>query len=144
MNFIKFCRTILFADDVLYNERLKEILFTIANKELNFNVLIALAKTLKKVILKENSVCGKETSIHYLCKKIDLKESVSINNIFKNVKLMKNEKLEIVGNIPEGEIFILDNEFLKEEFGVEINKKINSNENIIKINNENDDNKYIN
>ena len=144
VNFIKFCRTILFADNILYNERLKEILFTIANKELNFNVLIALAKTLKKIILKENSVCGKETSIHYLCKKIDLKESVSINNIFKNVKLMKNEKLEIVGNIPEGEIFISDNEFLKEEFGVEINKKINGNENIIKINNENDDNKYIN
>ena len=143
INFIKMCRTILVSDNILYNEKIKEILFTIANKELNLNVLIALAKTLKKIILKENSVCGKETSIHYLCKKIDVGKRVSINNIFKNVKLMKNEKLEIVGNIPEGEIFKLDNEFLKEEFGVEVNKR-NNKENTIKTNKENDDNKYIN
>ena len=114
-----------------------------ANKELNFNVLIAMAKTLKKIVTTKNAACCEDTSIHYLCKKLDMGKSQSIGNIFKNVKLLKNEKLEIVGNIPEGEIFVLDNKYFKDEFGVEIKKK-KSNDNIIKKNNiENEDIKYI-
>ena len=140
INFVKICKSILLVDDILYNERLKELLFTIANKEHNLNVLIALAKSLKKLILTENSKCGGESSIHYLCKKIDLGKCLTINNLFKNVNLQKNEKLEIVGNIPEGEVFTLDNEYLKEEFKVEIN----SEKKIINIKNDNEDNKYIN
>ena len=103
-------------------------------------MLIALAKSLKKLILTENSKCGGESSIHYLCKKIDLGKCLTINNLFKNVNLQKNEKLEIVGNIPEGEVFTLDNEYLKEEFKVEINRE----KKIINIKNDNEDNKYIN
>ena len=63
--------------------------------------------------------------------------------MFKNVKLQKNEKLEIVGKIPEGDVFVKDNSFFMKEFNVEINdkKEINKNENII---NDNDENKYIN
>ena len=140
INFVKICKSILLVDDILYNERLKELLFTIANKEHNLNVLIALAKSLKKLILTENSKCGGESSIHYLCKKIDLGKCLTINNLFKNVNLQKNEKLEIVGNIPEGEVFTLDNEYLKEEFKVEINRE----KKIINIKNDNEDNKYIN
>jgi hypothetical protein len=140
INFVKICKTILLVDDILYNEKLKELLFTIANKEKNLNVLIALAKSLKKLILTNNSKCGNESSIHYLCKKIDLGKCLTINNLFKNVNLQKNEKLEIVGNIPEGDVFKLDNDYLKEEFKVETNMK----KKIININNDNEDNKFIN
>ena len=147
VNFIKICKPILLTDNILYNEKLKELLFTLGSKEKNFNVLIAMAKALKKLILSENSICGKESSIHYLCKRVDMSNCLSINNIFKNVKLQKNEKLEIVGNIPEGQIFVIENEYFKEEFGVEIkNKKKIKNENIIKtdnIINKNEDNKFI-
>ena len=143
INFVKICQAILFNDNIFYKDKLKQILFTLANKELNFNVLIAMAKTLKKIVTTKNAVCCEDTSIHYLCKKLDMGKSQSIGNIFKNVKLLKNEKLEIVGNIPEGEIFVLDNKYFKDEFGVEIKKK-KSNDNIIKKNNiENEDIKYI-
>ena len=140
INFVKICKTILLVDDTLYNEKLKELLFTIANKEQNLNVLIALAKSLKKLILTENSKCGKESSIHYLCKKIDLGKCKTINNIFKDVNLQKNEKLEIVGNIPEGEVFTFNNEYLKVEFKVEIDRK----KKIVNIDNDNEENKFIN
>ena len=143
INFIKISKSILLSDNLLYTERLKEILFTLANKEHNFSVIYAMAKALKKIIEKENSICGKESSIHYLCKKLELGKCAGVSNVFKNVKLQKNDKLEIVGNIPEGDVFTLNDEFFKEEFGVEINrKKSNKKENIIKLNDEDD--KFIN
>jgi hypothetical protein len=142
INFVKICQSILLVDNTLYNEKLKNLLFTIAIKEYNFNVLIAMAKSLKKIVLKEDSVCGKESSIHYLCKKVDNGKISTIDNMFKDVTLQKNEKLEEVGEIPEGEVFVKDNSFFKEEFDIEINmKKENINDNII---NDNDDIKYIN
>ena len=145
INFVKISKSILFVDNILYNEKLKELLFAIANKELYFNVLICMAKVLKKLVLTEDSVCGKESSIHYLCKKINNGKCLTITNIFKNVALQKNEKLEIVGNIPEGDIFSQENIFFKEEFGIEINKKKDNIDNINKnIINENEENKYIN
>ena len=101
-----------------------------------------MAKDLKKLVLTENSICGKESSIHYLCKKVNNGKCLTITNLFKDVTLQKNEKLEIVGNIPEGDIFLHENIFFKEEFGIEVNKKKdNINKNII---NENEENKYIN
>ena len=143
INFIKISKSILLSDNLLYTERLKEILFTLEYKEHNFNVIYAMAKALKKIIEKENSVCGKESSIHYLCKKLELGKCTGVSNVFKNVKLQKNEKLEIVGEIPEGDVFTLNDEFFKEEFGVEINrKKSNKKENIIKKSDEDD--KFIN
>jgi hypothetical protein len=142
INFVKICQSILLVDNTLYNEKLKNLLFTIAIKEYNFNVLIAMAKSLKKIVLKEDSVCGKESSIHYLCKKVDNGKISTIDNMFKDVTLQKNEKLEEVGEIPEGEVYVKDNSFFKEEFDIEINmKKENINDNII---NDNDDIKYIN
>ncbi len=142
INFVKISKSILFVDNILYNEKLKELLFALANKELNFNVLICMAKDLKKLVLAEDSICGKESSIHYLCKKVNNGKCLTITNLFKDVTLQKNEKLEIVGNIPEGDIFLHENIFFKEEFGIEVNKKKdNINKNII---NENEENKYIN
>ena len=144
INFIKMCKAILFKDNILYNEKLKEILFIIENKENNFNIFYAMAKTLKKLIENENSVCGKESSLHYLCKKLELGKCPKVSNVFKTIQFQKNEKLEIIGNIPEGEVFKFDNEYFKEEFGIEIKIKKNKKENIIKIDNENEDDKFIN
>ena len=144
INFIKIAKWILLLDSILYDEKLKELLFTLATKEHNFNVIFTMAKALKKIIQEENSICGKESSIHYLCKKLELGKCTSVSVVFKDVKLQKNEKLEIVGNMPEGDIFKLNNEFFKEEFGVEIKKKKNKQkENIIRINDDEDD-KFIN
>ena len=145
INFVKICKSILIIDNLLYTDKLKQILFTIANKEENKNVLIALAKTMKKVILTQNSVSREDTSIHYLCKKLDNNGKIpTIVNLFKNVNLLKNEKLEIVGNIPEGDVFEMDNTYLNDEFGVEINKKKRTENIIINNNIENEENKYIN
>ena len=142
--FSKICKTVLILDDVLYNEKLKELLFTLANKEQNFNVLLAMAKSLIKVISAKNTKCGEDTSIHYLCKKINTGKCLSISNLFKTVNLKKNEKLEIVGNLREGDVFILGNNFFEEEFGIEIKKKKNNtNENIINVK-DNEENKFIN
>ena len=100
---------------------------------------------MKKVILTNNSVSREDTSIHYLCKKLDNNgKIITIVNLFKNVNLLKNKKLEIVGNIPEGDVFVHDNTYLKDEFGVEINKKKNTENIIINNNIENEENKYIN
>ena len=144
INFSKICKTVLILDDVLYNEKLKELLFTLANKEQNFNVLLAMAKSLIKVISAKNTKCGEDTSIHYLCKKINTGKCLSISNLFKTVNLKKNEKLEIVGNLREGDVFVLGNNFFEEEFGIEIKKKKNNtNENIINVK-DNEENKFIN
>ena len=145
INFIKMCKAIILKDDLLYKDKLKNLLFILAVKELNFNVLITMAKALKKVILTQNSVCSADTSIHYLCKKLDNGKLKSISNLFKNVKLLRNEKLEITGQIPEGEIFVKDNSYFKDEFGVEIKEKKKNERIIIKKNIiEDEDIEYIN
>ena len=143
INFIKISKAILLKDDIIYIEKLKEILFTLANKEYNFDVLVAMTKALIKVVTDKDSKCREDTSVHYLCKKINTGKILSVTILFKNVQLKKNEKLEVVGSLPEGNVFTQDNTFFKEEFRVEINKKKN-NDNMI-INNEDDEeNKYIN
>lgn len=142
MNFIKISKAILLKDDTIYIEKLKEILFTLANKEYNFDVLVTMTKALIKVVTDKESKCREDTSVHYLCKKINTGKILSVTNLFKNVQLKKNEKLEVVGSLPDGNVFTQDNTFFKEEFGVEVNKKKN-NDNIINIEGD-EENKFIN
>ena len=142
INFIKISKAILLKDDVMYIEKLKEILFTLANKEYNFDALVTMAKAFIKVVTEKDSKCREDTSVHYLCKKINTGNILSVTNLFKNVQLKRNEKLEIVGSLPDGNVFTQDNTFFKEEFGVEVNKKKNS-DNIINNNND-EENKFIN
>jgi hypothetical protein len=71
INFIKISKALLLNDNTLYDTILKRLLFIIATKEQNSNVLIAMAKGLKKVVLTENSKCGFDAGVHYLCKKIN-------------------------------------------------------------------------
>ena len=142
INFLKICKAILLKDDTIYIEKLKEILFTLANKEYNFDALVTMTKALIKVVTDKDSKCREDTSVHYLCKKINTGKILSVTNLFRNVQLKKNEKLEVVGSLPEGNVFTQDNTFFKEEFGVEINKKKNDDNNI-NIE-ENEENKFIN
>jgi len=142
INFIKISKAILLKDDTIYIEKLKEILFTLANKEYNFDTLVTMAKALIKVVTEKDSKCKEDTSVHYLCKKINTGKILSVTKLFRNVQLKKNEKLEIVGSLPEGNVFTQDNTFFKEEFGVEVNKKEN-NDNIINITDD-EENKFIN
>ena len=113
-----------------------------ANKEYNFDTLVTMAKALIKVVTDKDSKCKEDTSVHYLCKKINTGKILSVTKLFRNVQLKKNEKLEIVGSLPEGNVFTQDNTFFKGEFGVEVNKKEN-NDNIINITDD-EDNKFIN
>ena len=132
-------------DKILFEDKLKELLFILATKDKNFNVLIAMSKALKKIILTEHSVCRNESSIHYLCKKLNNGKCLSIEKIFKDVKLLKNEKLEVVGNIPEEDVLTEDNKYFEEEFNIEMKKiKNNQNENSTKRNVEQEADKYIN
>ena len=141
ISFIKISKALLMVDKNLYDTVIKRLMFIIANKEQNTNVLIALAKCLKKIILNNNSQCKYESSIHFLCKKINDGKNQTISRMFRNIKLQKSENVEDVGIIYEENMFIQNNIFFEKEFGIQLRKKNLSN-NI--INEDLNENKFIN
>ena len=141
ISFIKISKALLMVDKNLYDTVIKRLMFIIANKEQNTNVLIALAKCLKKIILNNNSQCKFESSIHFLCKKINDGKNQTISRMFRNIKLQKSENVEDVGIIYEENMFIQNNIFFEKEFGIQLRKKNLSN-NI--INEDLNENKFIN
>ena len=150
INFTKISKALLLVDNSLYEAIIKRLLFIIVTKEQNSNVLISLAKSLKKVITTENSRCGFEAGIHYLCKKINNGKNMSISRIFRNVKIQRSENIGNVGNIYEENMFVQNDIFFEKEFGIKLRTKnctnieINiSNNNIVEKNKINEDNKFI-
>ena len=141
ISFVKISKRLLLVDKTLYETILKRLLYIIATKEKNLNVLIALAKCLKKVITDKNSKCLYEKGIHYLCKKINNGKIMSISRIFRYVKILKVDTIEGIGNIYEENMFVQNNIFFAKEFNFHLREKNKSN-NII---NENlNENKFIN
>ena len=143
INFIKMC-PILLSDENLYNEKIKQIIEIIVNKDKILDVKIALSKVLKKIINNDKSPLKNDEFIHKICN--ILKKNEFIQKIFKGTRI---KKINIDNNnIIEDKIYFKeDNSFFIEEFKIEIEKKDNnlSNE---KNNNdknveENKDNKNI-
>ena len=142
ISFIKISKRLLMVDNTLYENIIKRLLYIIATKEKNLNVLIALAKCLKKIITDKNSKCLYEKGIHYLSKKINNGKNMCISRIFRYVKILKVDNIEGIGNIYEENMFVQNNIFFEKEFNFHLREKNNMNNNII---NENlNENKFIN
>jgi hypothetical protein len=145
INFIKICKHIILLDNLIYYDKLKELLFILTEKEKNYNVIISLAKAIKKVIITKNSVCGREPSLHYLCKKINDDSILTIKKTLIDVPLQNNIETDKFKNvkIPKGQVFTQDTSYFKEEFGIETKKKNLEQNNIINKDEDNE-NKFIN
>ena len=143
ISFIKISKILLLTDNPLYEEVLKRLLYIIATKEQNVNVLIALAKCLKKIVINNNAKNANDSGIHFLCQTVNNGKIMSISRIFRNIKLQKVENIEGVGNIFKENMFVQNDIYFEKEFGIELRKKNSKNpddinENLIK------DSKFIN
>ena len=142
ISFIKISKALLLTDTNLYEIVLKRLLYILVIKEQNSNVLIALAKILKKIVVDKNAKNSNDLGIHYMCKKINNGKIMSISRIFRNVKIQKIEGIDGVGDIFEENMFVQNNIFFEKEFGIQFRKKNCENTNI--INNIPKENKFIN
>ena len=152
--FAKMCKVLL-ENNNLYNEKLKYLLYILVNNERSKGVNVALGKTLSKVFKIKKYNCVKELSFHKICLILLKNESVSIKNMFKEIKIECDAKDEDIFDFKEinkltenkVKIFDKDNSFIKKEFNFEISEchhKYPSREilikkkNVIEINNNND------
>jgi len=131
INFIKMCK-ILMNNKNIYNEKIVELFYIIAQKEKILNVKIALSKLLKKILSNDKSPLKEELSIHKLCKILLNKKNKTIENILNSLEIK-----EIKGDIfneyknkysDKDKIFIGNNKYFIEEFKIdyqEENKAIN-------------------
>ena len=126
----------------MYEIVLKRLLYILVIKEQNSNVLIALAKILKKIVVDKNEKNSNNFGIHYLCKKINNRILMSISRIFRNVKIQKNEGIEGVGDIFEENMFAQNNILFWKRIRDSIQNKNCENTHI--INNISKENKFIN
>ena len=120
INFIKMC-PILLGDESLYNEKIKQLIEIIVNKDKILDVKIALSKVLKKIINDEKSPLKGDDFIHKICN--ILNKNDFIKKIFKGTRIKDiNDDNKIEDKI----YFKEDNSFFIEEFKLEIEKKENS------------------
>ena len=141
INFIKMC-PILFGDENLYEEKIKELIEIIANKDKIIDVKIALAKILKKIIKNEKEILNREDFIHKICN--ILCKNDFIKKMFKGVNIKNVD--EENNNIIEDKIYFKENNsFFIEEFKIEFekrdNKYLSRNKNVNKNINKNKDKK---
>ena len=124
INFIKICK-ILVENKNIYNEKIMELFFIIANYDKIFNVKIALSKLIKKVLTNDKSPLFGELSffqitkillnkqknitIEYILKDIDIKE-INDNNLSEKLCSKFQDKRKI---------FIRDNKYFIKEFNID-------------------------
>ena len=146
ISFIKISKYLLLTDTPLYETILKRLIYIIAIKEQNANVLIALAKCLKKIVTNKNIKNANDPGIHFLCKKINNGKNMSISRIFRNVKIQNVQNIEGIGDIFEENMFVQNDIYFEKEFGIRLRKKNSINpENVNKINNDKSkEDKFIN
>ena len=145
ISFVKISKYLLLTDTPLYETLLKRLIYIIAIKEQNLNVLIALAKCLKKIVSNKNIKNANDSGIHFLCKKINNGKIMSISRIFRNVKIENVHNIEGVGDIFEENMFVQNDIYFEKEFGIPLRKKNSKNLENVNINNENsEENKFIN
>ena len=121
INFIKMC-PILLGDESLYNEKIKQLIEIIVNKDKILDVKIALSKVLKKIITDEKSPLKGDDFIHKICN--ILNKNDFIKKIFKGTRI---KDINDDNNKIEDKIYFKeDNSFFIEEFKLEIEKKENS------------------
>ena len=145
ISFIKISKYLLLTDTPLYETILKRLIYIIAIKEQNANVLIALAKCLKKIVTNKNIKNANDPGIHFLCKKINNGKNMSISRIFRNVKIQNVQNIEGIGDIFEENMFVQNDIYFEKEFGIQLRKKNSTNPENVNINNDKSkEDKFIN
>ena len=145
ISFIKISKYLLLTDTPLYETILKRLIYIIATKEQNANVLIALAKCLKKIVTNKNIKNANDPGIHFLCKKINNGKNMSISRIFRNVKIQNVQNIEGIGDIFEENMFVQNDIYFEKEFGIQLRKKNSTNPENVNINNDKSkEDKFIN
>ena len=145
ISFIKISKYLLLTDTPLYETILKRLIYIIAIKEQNANVLIALAKCLKKIVTNKNIKNANDPGIHFLCKKINNGKNMSISRIFRNVKIQNVQNIEGIGDIFEENMFVQNDIYFEKEFGIQLRKKNSTNPENVSINNDKSkEDKFIN
>ena len=145
ISFIKISKYLLLTDTPLYETILKRLIYIIAIKEQNVNVLIALAKCLKKIVTNKNIKNANDPGIHFLCKKINNGKNMSISRIFRNVKIQNVQNIEGIGDIFEENMFVQNDIYFEKEFGIQLRKKNSTNPENVSINNDKSkEDKFIN
>ena len=145
ISFIKISKYLLLTDTPLYETILKRLIYIIAIKEQNANVLIALAKCLKKIVTNKNIKNANDPGIHFLCKKINNGKNISISRIFRNVKIQNVQNIEGIGDIFEENMFVQNDIYFEKEFGIQLRKKNSTNPENVSINNDKSkEDKFIN
>ena len=145
ISFIKISKYLLLTDTPLYETILKRLIYIIATKEQNANVLIALAKCLKKIVTNKNIKNANDPGIHFLCKKINNGKNLSISRIFRNVKIQNVQNIEGIGDIFEENMFVQNDIYFEKEFGIQLRKKNSTNPENVSINNDKSkEDKFIN
>jgi len=129
--FAKMCKILLENTD-LYNEKLKSLLYILANDDKSKNVKVALSKALVKVVKNNKFKILNDLSLHKICNILNDGKNISVTNIFRNINIKNCEDIEdnelfdlddinsIIGN--KVKIFDKDNSFIKKEFDFEINE----------------------
>ena len=145
ISFIKISKYLLLTDTPLYETILKRLIYIISFKEQNANVLIALAKCLKKIVTNKNIKNANDPGIHFLCKKINNGKNMSISRIFRNVKIQNVQNIEGIGDIFEENMFVQNDIYFEKEFGIQLRKKNSINPENVNINNDKSkEDKFIN
>ena len=145
ISFIKISKYLLLTDTPLYETILKRLIYIISIKEQNANVLIALAKCLKKIVTNKNIKNANDPGIHFLCKKINNGKNMSISRIFRNVKIQNVQNIEGIGDIFEENMFVQNDIYFEKEFGIQLRKKNSINPENVNINNDKSkEDKFIN
>ena len=127
--FAKMCKVLL-GNINLYNEKIKYLLYILVNNEKSIGVNVALGKTLSKTLKIKKFECGKELSFHKICQILLKNKSISIKNMFNEIKIecdASDEEIfdfKEIDNLTENKvkIFCKDNSFIKQEFNFNINE----------------------
>ena len=128
LNSIKICKILLDNKDFYY-EKILELFFIIATYEKILDVIIALSKLIKKILLNDKSPCYEELSLYKLCKiLLNKKKNRSIENILndiiikeiddKNDSIYNNFCLKFKNKYKE-KVFIETNNYFIKEFNID-------------------------
>ena len=117
INFVKMCK-IFSENQKIYEEKIMNLIINMINKEKILNVKIALSKLLKKIICNKDAILFNDISIHHCCQLLIEQNNRTINNIFQNCNIQKNNIFP--ENKNDTNFQYCDNSYFKEEFNINL------------------------
>ena len=120
INFVKMCK-IFVENQRIYLEKINDLILNMVRKEKVLNVKIALSKLLKKIICNKESFLFNDMCIHHICQILVEQDNRSINDIFQNCNIQKNNIFPQNNNDFNFEYY--DNSYFKEEFNINLDNE---------------------